>query len=85
MPRALWNFFVTGFAWGIFSENSHISYYSGKPKVSYSKDDAKKAAIRMGEKQRVHFSAYKCAFCDGYHIGVSRTRKEAKDRIKPLN
>lgn len=81
LTRAFRNFFVTGVAWGLFSRNSHISMGTGEPKVSYSEKSAKKAASRMAEKHGGTFSVYKCAFCDGYHIGRSRTRSEAESRV----
>lgn len=84
LRRALRNFFVTGVAWGLFSRNSHIALKSGQPKVSYSKSSAEKAAVRMAKKHGGTFSIYKCAFCDGYHIGRSRSRSEAKQRTLNL-
>ena len=78
--RKTWfrNFFITRNAWGAFSINSHISQGSGKPKVMYNtKEGAEKAAEKMGEKHGVHFSYYKCLFCDGYHIGKNRDNKYA--------
>lgn len=81
--RALRNFFVTGIAWGLFSPNSHLLLSSGLPKIAYSsKEKALKAAGKMQAKHGGRFSAYKCAFCDGYHIGRSRTRQEAKERVQ---
>jgi len=69
---------VTGNAWGMFSKNSHIAAYSGKPKVEYpTKASATKAAESMGKKKGVHFSTYKCVWCDGYHIGKNRDNKTA--------
>jgi hypothetical protein len=81
LGRAFRNFFVTGVAWGLFSRNSHISLGTGEPKVSYSEKSAMKAASRMSEKHGATFSVYKCAFCNGYHIGRSRTRLEAESRV----
>lgn len=70
------NFFVTGNAWGLFHENSHISFRSGKPKVMYNTEkSASKAAASMSKKVGAHFSIYKCIFCDGYHIGKNRDNK----------
>ena len=72
------NIFVTHNAFGIFSEYSHISRRSGKPKISYpNKKVALRAAEAMGKKHGVHFSVYKCAWCDGWHIG-----KNAQNKIK---
>lgn len=74
--RAMRNFFVTGNAWGLFHINSHIRQDTGKPKVMYNtKDTALKAAESLEKKNGVHFSTYKCIFCDGYHIGKNRENK----------
>lgn len=76
LKRAFRNFFITGNAWGMFSKNSHINQSSGKEKGKYgSYESAKKAADKMSEKKGVHFSVYKCVFCDGYHIGKNRDNK----------
>lgn len=76
MKRFFINFFVTRNAWGLFHKNSHISYRSGKPKVSYNtKDTAIKSALSMSKKHGKHFSPYKCFHCDGYHIGKNRDNK----------
>jgi hypothetical protein len=85
LSRAFRNFLVTGVAWGLFSPNSHTLLKTGLPKVTYgSKDSALKAACSMEKKYSGTFSAYKCAFCDGYHVGRSRTREEASNRkLKP--
>ena len=73
---ALRNIFVTHNAFGIFSQYSHISRRSGKPKMAYpSKATAMKAAEAMGKKHGVHFSVYKCARCDGWHIGKNAQNK----------
>lgn len=75
-PGAFANIFVTRNAWGIFSRYSHVSRRSGVPKVSYpSKMAAQKAADAMGSKRGVHFSVYKCAWCDGWHIGKNAQNK----------
>ena len=79
--RKTWfrNFFITGNAWGAFSINSHINQGTGKPKIMYNTiDGARKAAEKMSEKHGVHFSFYKCLFCDGYHIGKNRNNKYTK-------
>ena len=76
LKRAFRNFFITGNAWGLFSINSHIVQSTGKEKIAYgSEASATKAAQKMGEKHGVHFSVYKCAFCDGWHIGKNRENK----------
>jgi len=60
------NIFVTHNAFGIFSKYSHISRRSGTPKIPYpNKKVALRAAEAMGKKHGVHFSIYKCAWCDG--------------------
>ena len=74
--RFIRNFFVTRNAWGLFHKNSHIAAGSGKPKVMYgSHATALKAAAAMERKNGVHYSAYKCIFCDGYHLGRNRDNK----------
>ncbi len=75
---ALWDqkprdFFWTGNAWGLLHKNSHMNKATGKLKVMYNtKATALKAATSLASKHGVHFSAYKCMFCDGYHIGKNR-------------
>ena len=62
---------------------SHISRRSGKPKVAYpSKYVAEKAAEAMGKKHGVHFSVYKCAWCDGWHIGKNSENKIPALRVE---
>lgn len=74
--RAFRNFFVTGNAWGMFHINSHIRQDNGKLKVMYNtKESAMKAAQSLEKKNGVHFSVYKCVFCDGYHLGKNRENK----------
>ncbi len=76
LKRAFRNFFITGNAWGLFHKNSHIRQDTGKLKVMYNtKESAKKAAESMKKKREVHFSIYKCIFCDGYHLGKNRENK----------
>ena len=70
------NFFVTRNAWGLFSKNSHVAVYSGKPKIMYNtKQSSLRAAESMAKKHGVHFSSYKCLFCDGFHIGKNNSNK----------
>ena len=77
------NIFVTHDAFGIFSQYSHISRRSGKPKVAYpSKYVAEKAAEAMEKKHGVHFSVYKCAWCDGWHIGKNCENKIPALRVE---
>ena len=74
--RAWENFIITGNAWGMFSKYSHINRKTGKDKAMYnSKLTANLAAMAMSKKNDVHFSSYKCIFCDGYHIGRNRDNK----------
>ena len=81
-PHAFRNIFITHNAWGIFSKNSHISSQGAKPKIAYpNKATALKAAETMSRKYGVHFSVYKCLWCDGWHIGKNR---ENKIKVSPL-
>lgn len=76
--RRTWfrNFFITRNAWGAFHINSHINSHTHEPKVTYnSKESAQRAAEAMSKKKHVHFSFYKCLFCDGYHVGRNRDNK----------
>jgi len=74
--RAFRNFFITGNAWGLFHINSHIRQDNGQLKVMYNtKESAFKAAESLKKKRGVHFSVYKCLFCDGYHLGKNRDNK----------
>ena len=74
--RAFRNFFITGNAWGLFHINSHVRFETGQPKVMYNtKETALKSAEAMKTKKGVHFSAYKCAYCNGYHLGRNRENK----------
>lgn len=73
LKRFVRNFFITRNAWGLFSKSSHVSSYSGKDKVKYNtKNTALKAAKSMEKKIGKSFSAYKCVYCDGYHIGKNK-------------
>ena len=74
--RFFFFFFISRNAWGAFSVNSHMNQHTGKEKVCYHhKESAIKSAEAMSKKKGVHFSAYKCLFCDGYHIGKNRDNK----------
>ena len=67
---------IKGHVFGIFSINSHIRVDTGRPKVMYNtKESAIKSAESMSKKRSVHFSTYKCVFCDGYHVGKNRENK----------
>lgn len=75
LKRFIRNFFITGNALGLFSIRSHARE-DGTPKVKYNtKATALKAAESMSKKKGVHFSAYKCMHCDGYHLGKNRDNK----------
>lgn len=77
------NIFVTHNAFGIFSKYSHISRRSGKPKIPYpNKKVALRAAEAMGKKHGVHFYIYKCAWCDGWHIGKNAQNKIKSDALE---
>jgi hypothetical protein len=70
------NIFITHNAFGIFSKYSHISRRSGNPEIAYpTKCKAEHAAEKMGMKYGVHFSVYKCAWCNGWHIGKNQQNK----------
>lgn len=80
------NIFVTHNAFGIFSRYSHIARGSGKPKMSYpTKAVALKAAKAMSEKHGVHFSVYKCAWCDGWHVGKNSQNKVVQKNQSDAN
>ena len=77
------NIFVTHNAFGIFSKYSHISRRNGKPKIPYpNKKVALRAAEAMDKKHGVHFSVYKCAWCDGWHIGKNAQNKIKSDALE---
>lgn len=50
-----------------------------------TKEDALKVAAKMSAKHGVHFSAYKCLFCDGYHIGKNRDNKKNDTHVVMKN
>lgn len=78
------NVFVTHNAFGIFSKYSHISRRSGKLKIPYpNKKVALRAAEAMGKKHGVHFSVYKCVWCDGWHIGKNAQNKITNSEVAP--
>lgn len=73
LKRFWQNFFVNGNGWGLFSINSHINKKTGQPKITYgSLESGRKAAESLSRKYGRDVSAYKCMFCDGYHIGNNR-------------
>ena len=74
LPRLFRNI-KSGNVFGLFFIRSHQNE-SGKLKVMYNtKASATKAAESMAKKKGVHFSNYKCIFCDGYHLGKNRDNK----------
>jgi len=76
LSRFFRNFFVTGNVRGLFHLRSH-QREDGNTKVAYpTKQSATKAAASMSKKHGVHFSNYKCIFCDGYHLGKNRDNKK---------
>jgi hypothetical protein len=76
LKRAFINFIITRNAWGLFHKNSHWRGDSGDPKVMYNtKETALKSATAMEKKRGIHFSVYKCIYCDGYHLGRNRENK----------
>ena len=85
LKRSFRNFVITGNAWGLFYISSHQRQDTGKLKVMYNtKESAQKAADSMKKKTKekknidIHFSVYKCIYCDGYHLGKNRDNKYEK-------
>lgn len=67
------NFFITGNGWGLFSRNSHINKRRGRPKIVYATYElARRSAEHLSMKNGGRVVAYKCMFCDGFHIGNNR-------------
>jgi len=56
-------------AWGIFSEYSHTKKDGGIKQRYELERHAKKAAESMERKYANKYVAYRCMFCDGFHIG----------------
>lgn len=80
-PQWFRNFFITRNARASFSVYSHVRRSNGEPKISYpTKEVAIKAAEKMGNKHGVHFSVYKCLYCNGWHCG-----KNAQNKIVKIN
>lgn len=64
-----------GHVLGLFSKRSHFRD-NGQTKVMYNtKKSAQRSAEQMSKKNNVHFSNYKCIWCDGYHLGKNRENK----------
>ena len=56
-------------AWGIFSKYSH-QRKDGKIKQRYNTEtSALKAVESMEKKYNNKYKCYRCAFCEGFHIG----------------
>jgi len=65
-----------GHVLGLLSKRSHLRH-DGQPKVMYNtKQSAQKAAEKMSQKKGLHFSNYKCMYCNGYHLGKNRENKQ---------
>ena len=80
-PKALRHIFITHNAFGIFSRYSHIARQSRKPKIAYpSREAASQAATAMERKYGVHYSVYKCAWCDGWHVGKNAQNKKVRTK-----
>ena len=66
---------LKGHVLGLFSKRSHFRD-NGQPKVTYNtKATAEKSAQKLKLKYGVHFSNYKCIYCDGFHLGKNRENK----------
>ena len=50
-----------------------------------SKEAALKAAEKMENKHGVHFSVYKCLYCDGWHCGKNRENKIKSDALETVS
>ena len=73
LSRAFKNFFITRNAWGMFHKSSHIVASTGNPKVQYNTyASAQRASKSMKDKYGGRFAAYKCIYCDGYHVGKNK-------------
>ncbi|MBQ0020921.1 MAG: hypothetical protein KBT39_10445 [Bacteroidales bacterium] len=82
-PQWFRNFFITRNAWASFSVYSHVRRATGKEKISYpTKESALKNAEWHSQKFGVHFSVYKCLYCDGRHIGKNAQNKLSDDIVK---
>ena len=62
--------------WGALSIYSHLRRSDGKPNITYSTPSKAQKAVRsMERKYGVPFMAYKCLYCDGWHVARSRSKK----------
>lgn len=57
--------------WGIFSRRSHVRA-DGTPKRCQWEDEAVRTAELMSCADRGEYEAYKCLFCEGFHVGRNR-------------
>ena len=54
-------------------------FNSCEGKTSYSSlSDASEAASRLNVKSKQRVEAYKCFYCDGFHFGHTKKKKELK-------
>lgn len=75
-PQWFRNFFITRNAWASFSVYSHVRRSTGTAKKTYpTKEAALKVAEKESFKKGVHFSVYKCLYCDGWHCGKNAQNK----------
>lgn len=73
LRRFMYNFFVTGNGWGLFSKWAHYNK-KGKEKQGYNtKATAEKSAKAMQEKYGYYYSNYYCPRCGKYHLGRNRS------------
>lgn len=75
-PQWFRNFFITRNAWASFSVYSHVRRSTGTAKKTYpTKEAALKVAEKESFKKGVHFSVYKCLYCNGWHCGKNAQNK----------
>ena len=74
--------------WGAFNIHSHQRRSDRKTNITYStRKKADKAAMNMQVKYDIPFSAYKCLFCDGWHVGkqyTSSREAQSQEQFMPL-
>ena len=64
---------------GLFHKRSHFRD-NGESKIAFTtKKKAEKSAIRMERIKGIHFSVFKCVFCNGWHIGANRYQMRKND------
>lgn len=65
-------------AWGAFSIYAHQKRSNGKPKIVFSsKHKAERSAADMSKKYGSTFVAYKCLFCEGWHVSKVVNKENA--------